>query len=149
MVYNLLSCLVSPHQTKNNQQFGGKGRDATNESNRDVFVDVYVEDEGITFVEKGLGGTSQASVNIQSFVFQTYKTNLSPAGPSEFRISLTAILQTLPLLSHAAMDTTGLTMSYDLNDGVFKIGEDDRIRPPANCQPTASQLPANYFNPSN
>ena len=126
MVYNLLSCLVSPHQTKASQQSGGGGVDANRETNRDVYVDVFVEDEGITFVEKGLGGTSQASVNIQSFVFQTYKTNLEPSAPSDFRISLTAILQTLPLLSHAAMDTTRLTMSYNVNDGVFKIGENWR-----------------------
>jgi len=59
-VYNLLSCLVSPHVARA-QTYGSR----VSEAQRDVFVDVYVEKEGITFVEKGLGGTSQASVNIQ------------------------------------------------------------------------------------
>jgi len=54
-------------------------------------------------------------------VFQTFKTNFSLDTPSEFHISLTAILTTLPLLSHSSMDSTSLTMSYSPSDGVFKI----------------------------
>ncbi|GMI04142.1 hypothetical protein TrVE_jg7018 [Triparma verrucosa] len=89
---------------------------------------VYISSTGITFLVSGLVKTSQASVNLQSELFDVYDLPGDPTDDSvghDFTLDINVLLSSLQILG-PAYEQIGCEFTYDDESKIFKTQLTDR-----------------------